>query len=68
MTSQETTLEEIRERLIKLEGQNRRLKQMGAAVLIIAAPIFASRQAAPKMTVEASEFLLKDGDGKVWGR
>ena len=39
MTSQETTLEEVRERLVKLERQNRGLKQMGGVALIAAAPL-----------------------------
>jgi hypothetical protein len=37
MTSQEAALEEVRERLIKLERQNRRLKQTGAARVALAA-------------------------------
>ena len=68
MTSQETTLEEIHERLIKLEGQNRRLKQMGAVALIVAASLLVMGQALPTKTVEANEFILKDTSGNVRAR
>ena len=68
MTSQETTLEEIRERLIKLEGQNRRLKQMGAVAVVVAASLLVMGQALPTKTVEANAFVLKDNSGKVRAR
>ncbi len=68
MTSQETTLEEIRERLIKLEGQNRRLKQMGAVALVVAASLLVMAQASPFKTVEANEFILRDNSGNVRAR
>jgi hypothetical protein len=66
-------LEQIQERLLKLEMQNRRLKQTGTAALIIAASLLlmgqASRakpaQASQSNTVEASQFILKDKTGKV---
>ena len=78
MTSQETTLEEVRERLIKLEGQNRRLKQMGAVALVVAASLLVMAQALRTKTVEAdvveairveaNEFILKDKNGNVRAR
>ena len=66
-------LEQIQERLLKLERQNRRLKQAGAAALTVAASLLlmgqASRtkpvQASQSSTVEASRFILKDTSGKV---
>ncbi len=66
-------LEQIQERLSKLERQNRRLKQAGAAALIAAASLLlmgqTSRtkpvQASQSNTVEASQFILKDKAGKV---
>ena len=66
-------LNQMEERLLKLERQNRRLKQAGAAALIVAALILlmgqASRtkpvQASQSNTVEASQFILKDKSGKV---
>jgi hypothetical protein len=59
--------------LLKLERQNRRFKQAGAASLIVAASLLlmgqASRskpvQASQSNTVEASRFILKDKTGKV---
>jgi hypothetical protein len=65
MTSQEAAFEEIRGRLIRLERQNRRLKQMGAAALIVAASMILMGQASQKKTVEANEFILRDNSGKV---
>jgi hypothetical protein len=68
MTSQEKTLEEICERLVKLEKQNRRLKRAGAAALIVAASLALLGQAPTKKTVEANEFILRDGAGKLRAR
>jgi hypothetical protein len=68
MNSQETALEEVRERLIKLERQNRRLKQTGAAALIVAASLFPMGQASRTKTVEANEFVLRDSGGNVRAR
>jgi hypothetical protein len=59
MTSQETALEEVREGLIKLERQNRRLEQTGAAALIVAASLLLVGQASRTKTVEANEFILR---------
>lgn len=67
-------LEHIQERLLRLERQNRRLKQTGAAALVVTASLLfmgqASRtkpvQASQSNTVEASRFILKDDrTGKV---
>ena len=66
-------LEQIQERLLKLERQNRRLKQTGAAALIIATSLLLMGQTSrtkPVQTgqlnsVEASQFILKDKTGKV---
>lgn len=66
-------LEQIQERLLKLEKQNRTLKQAGGAVLVIATSLLlmgqASRtkpvQAGQSDTVEASRFILKDKTGKA---
>ena len=68
MTWQETPLEEIRGRLIRLERQNRRLKQLGAAALIVAASLALMGQASQKKTVEANEFILRDNSGNVRAR
>jgi len=59
-------LEQITARLLMLEKQNRRFKQLGAAALIIAATVLVTGQAAPpKKTIEAQEFILRDTTGKV---
>jgi hypothetical protein len=64
-------LEQIHERLLKLERQNRRFKQAGAASLIVAAAILLMgqtvrtkpMQTSQSNTVEASQFILKDKGG-----
>jgi hypothetical protein len=68
MTSQETALEEVRERLTKLERENRRLKQIGAGALIVAASLFVMGQATSRKTIEASEFILRDNSGNMRAR
>jgi hypothetical protein len=68
MTSQETALEEVRERLTKLERENRRLKQIGAGALIGAASLFVMGQAPSRKAVEASEFILRDANNNVRAR
>jgi len=66
MESQSQHLEQIQQRLLQLERQNRRFKQVGAIVLIVMAALFVMGQAAPgRKTVEAQEFILKDASGKV---
>ena len=52
-------------RLEKLERQNRRMKQTGAVVLILAAAVLLMGQTSPNRTVEANEFILKDTEGRV---
>ena len=56
------------ERLEKLERQNRRLKQAGAVALILAAAVLLMGQVPSHRTVEANEFVLKDGDGRMRAR
>ena len=66
-------LEQIQERLLKLENQNRTLKQAGGAVLVVATSLLLMGQtartkpvqASQSNTVEASQFILKDKTGKV---
>ena len=55
------------ERVERLEKQNRRMKQVGAAALLLAGALFLMGQAAPKRTVEANEFILKDASGRLRG-
>lgn len=65
MDSHPDTLDDLNNRLLKLEKQNRRFTQLGLAVLIVPALLLVMGQAASKKTVEANEFVLKDADGKV---
>ncbi len=53
--------EYLQDRLLKLEKQNRRFKQLGAVVLAIAAVTVVMGQTPSKKTVEANEFILGDG-------
>jgi hypothetical protein len=68
MDSQKLGLEDIRGRLAKLEQQNRRFKQIGAAALIVFASVVVMGQAVSKKTVEANEFILRDSSGNARAR
>ena len=69
MQSHSQDLEQIQSRLLKLEKQNRRFKQLGAMLLIVAAALLLMGQSAtPAKKVEASEFVLRDKAGKIRGR
>jgi hypothetical protein len=59
------SLEDLQERLLKLEKQNRRFKQLGVAALIVPTLVLILGQASSKKTVEANEFLLRDDSGNV---
>ena len=61
-------LEHIQGRLLKLERENRRFKQLGAFALIATASLLVMGQASPKKTVEANEFILRDGSARVRAR
>jgi len=68
MNSHTPGLENLQNRLVKLERQNRRFKQLGAVVVAIAAVIVVMGQAPSKpskKTVEANEFILRDDSGNV---
>jgi hypothetical protein len=62
------SLEDLHRRLLKVEKQNRRFKQLGVAVLILPALLLVMGQAPSKKTVEANEFALKDDGGHVLAR
>jgi hypothetical protein len=68
MESYSQGLEQIQDRLLKLERQNRRFKQLGALALIATASLLVMGQASPKKTVEANEFILRDNSGNVRAR
>lgn len=61
-------LEDMRTRLVALERENRRLKQLGIMGLVGITLLFAMGQAPGKKTVEANEFILTDSSGKVRAR
>lgn len=65
MNSQPNAFEELRDRILKLEKQNRRLKHCGVAVLIIPALVLVMGQVPSKKAVEANEFILRDDAGRV---
>jgi hypothetical protein len=56
---------DIQGRLLQLEKQNRRLKQLGIVVLIVPALLLVMGQAPSKKTVEANEFILRDSNANV---
>jgi len=55
----------VMDRLEQLEKQNHRMKQLGAEALLLLGSVFPMAQAAPKKTVEANEFILKNGVGRT---
>jgi hypothetical protein len=59
---------DLEERLLRLEKQNRRLKQLGVAALIVVASALVMGQAPANKTVEANEFVLRDASGRVRAR
>jgi hypothetical protein len=61
-------LEDIRARLLRLERQNRRLKQLGTAMLIVFASLSVMGQAPSRKVIEANEFILRDESGNVRAR
>jgi hypothetical protein len=68
MTTSESDLGELRERMTKLERQNRRVKQLGALALIAASSLLLIGQTATRNTIEANEFILRDNGGKIRAR
>jgi hypothetical protein len=60
--------ESLHDRVVRLENQNRRLKQLGVAALFGAALFLLVAQAPTKKTVEANEFILRDDGGNIRAR
>src|ERR1035441_5993119 len=60
-------MQEMHDRLLKLERQNLRLKRIGAAALVVVVSLLIMGQASQKKktTVEADEFVLRDDRGNV---
>lgn len=68
MTHKVENWQALADRLEKLEKQNRRIKGIGTALLVLAATVVLMGQAPARRTVEANEFILKDMEGKVRGQ
>ena len=68
MDSDPHGFEDLQERLVRLERQNRRFKQMGAVALAIAAVVILMGQAPAKKSIEANEFVLRDNEGNIRAR
>jgi hypothetical protein len=68
MDSHPHDFEVLQHRLVRLENQNRRFKQVGVAVLMGVALLLVMGQAPARKTVEANEFVLRDGSGNVRAR
>jgi hypothetical protein len=68
MNSGPHSLENLQDRLLQLEKQNRRFKQLGTIALVIAAVIVEMGQAPAKKIVEANEFVLRDDGGNMRAR
>jgi hypothetical protein len=68
MNSHPPSFEDLQERLVKLEKQNRRFKQFGLVGLIGVTLLFTLGQAPSKKTIEANEFVLRDANGSVRAR
>lgn len=65
MNFQPRDFEDLRARLLRVEKQNSRLKQIGAVALIVPVLLFIMGQAPSKKTVEANEFVLMDDSGNA---
>ena len=67
MASQTPDLQAVAERLGKVEKQNRRLKSVGIAVLLLVSAVLVIGQAVPKepILLEAEAFILRDKNGNV---
>jgi hypothetical protein len=63
MMSQNPDLEVIRQRLEKLERENRRLKRAGSLGLLVVAAGFLMAQGKYNRRIEAEEFILTDAHG-----
>jgi len=65
MAAENPELQSIKERLEKLERQNRWFKRTGLAALLLAAAVVVMGQAHPSRTVTANKFVLLDSQGRT---
>jgi len=68
MSSDPRDFRTLQDRLLKLENQNRRFKQFSGLTLILVVSFVVMAQAPSTKTVEANEFVLRDGSGNVRAR
>jgi hypothetical protein len=68
VNSQPARFEDLERKLLSIEEQNRRLKQLGAALLVLVTSLIVMGQAPSKKTVEANEFILRDDGGNIRAR
>lgn len=68
MGEQSTELKNILARLGRVERENRRLRQGGLGVLVLAGVVLLMGQAHPNRTIEAEKFVLKDASGRIRAR
>ena len=61
----ESNLQSILQRLECVERENRRLKRLGLAAAIVVGALLFMAQAAPRRTIEAQSFVLKDASGRA---
>jgi hypothetical protein len=68
MNSECSIFEKLDTRVAKLESENRRFRQAGAATLIVVTLLVIMGQTSSRKIVEANEFMLRDGTGNVRAR
>lgn len=68
MNSTPSGFDELERRLLRVEKQNRRMKQLGAALLVLVTSLAVMGQVPSKKTVEANEFVLRDDSGNIRAR
>jgi hypothetical protein len=68
MNFDEVVFKELKDRLLRLENQNHRIKQIGVSALVVFILLTLVGQTPHDRTVEANEFILRDGNGSVRAR
>jgi hypothetical protein len=65
MADETPDVSEILTRLGRVERENRRLKQLGLGVLVLAGAVLLMALTRPNRTLEAQKFVLKDANGGI---
>jgi hypothetical protein len=66
MSLESPDIDIIQNRLLRLEKQNRRMKQLGILVLLLAGTFLVMGQGYPGRVSEAERFVVKDARGKIY--